>query len=181
MPEPFARREPTSRSARILIVMGVSGSGKSVVGRALARRLDLPFLDGDDLHPPGNLAKMRAGHPLDDTDRSAWLDAIAERIDRQLASGQGCVVACSALKRAYRERLVRAREAVRIVFLDGAPALIADRLGARRGHFMPPALLGSQLAALERPEPDEEAIRVGIDASPEAIAGAIMERLGQGA
>lgn len=180
MPETNAQGGTGSRAARIVLVMGVSGSGKSVVGGALARRLGLPFLDGDDLHPPENLAKMRAGRPLDDADRCAWLAAIAERIDAWLASGTGGVVACSALKRAYRDRLLRGRAGLRVVLLDGAPELIARRLAGRRGHVMPPALLESQLAALERPAPEEDAVTIGIDATPEAIVGEIVERLEQG-
>jgi carbohydrate kinase (thermoresistant glucokinase family) len=146
----------------ILIVMGVSGSGKTTVAAALAQHLGWPFKDGDELHPAANVAKMRAGHPLDDGDRWPWLALIADWIDAWRAAGSCGVITCSALKRNYRAFLTKGRGEVRIVYLHGDMALIAKRLAARSGHFMPSGLLASQFAALEEPGPDEDAIRVEI-------------------
>ncbi len=161
-----------------IIVMGVSGSGKSTIADALARRLNWDFEDGDIFHPSSNVAKMRAGHPLTDEDRRPWLQAIADEIDRSCNEDEyPVVIACSALKRAYREVLVHGRKDVRIVFLDGSEALIASRLAARKGHFMPAGLLASQFATLERPQPDENVVTVPIDGSVEAIVGDIIGRL----
>src|SRR5262252_5346901 len=123
-----------------LIVMGVSGSGKSTVGEALAQRLALRFEDGDRFHPASNVAKMHAGIPLTDDDRWPWLKAIADEIDRACEAGSPAVIACSALKRAYRDVLVHGRADVRIVYLRGDQSLIAHRLALRKGHFMPPGL-----------------------------------------
>jgi len=159
------------------VVMGVSGSGKSTVAEALAARLGWRFEDGDGYHPPANVAKMSAGQPLTDEDRWPWLQAIADEIDRLSAAGQRAVVACSALKRAYRDILVHGRDDVRIVFLNGTQDLIADRLAARKGHFMPPGLLVSQFRTLEPPQPDERPITVSIDASVEAIVDDIIRQL----
>ncbi len=160
-----------------LVVMGVSGSGKSTVGEALARRIGWRFEDGDGFHPPANVAKMKAGHPLDDDDRRPWLEAIAAEIDRVAAAGGHVVIACSALKRAYRDLLVHGRRDTRIVFLDGSEALIAKRLAKRKGHFMPPGLLASQFAALEPPAADEHVITVSIDADVETIVSDIVRGL----
>lgn len=163
-----------------LIVMGVSGSGKSTVGAALARRLGWRFEDGDGFHPPANVAKMKAGHPLDDDDRRPWLAAIAAEIDRVVTAGGHIVIACSALKRAYRDRLLHGRRDTKIVFLDGSEALIAKRLAKRKGHFMPPGLLASQFAALEPPAADEHVVPVSIDADVETIVSDIVRRLEPG-
>ena len=160
-----------------LVMMGVSGSGKSTIADSLARRLGWRYEDGDRFHPPGNVEKMRAGHALTDQDRWPWLKAIADEIDRVCASGERAVIACSALKRAYRDILVHGRDDVRIVFLDGTQALIADRLAARKGHFMPPDLLASQFKTLERPGADERPITVSIDASVERIVDDIVSQL----
>lgn len=160
-----------------VVVMGVSGSGKSTVGAALARRLGWRFEDGDGFHPPANVAKMKAGHPLDDADRRPWLEAIAAEIAR-VAAGRGhIVIACSALKRAYRDILIDGRTDARIVFLDGDQALIAARLAKRKGHFMPPGLLASQFATLEPPAPGEHVITVPIDADVESIVDDIVRKL----
>ncbi len=140
-----------------IVVMGVSGSGKTTIGDGLARRLGLVFQDADDLHPPENRAKMARGEPLDDADRGPWLDAVAA----VLADG-GVVMACSALKRAYRDRLRRAAPALRLVFLHGDRDLLAERMSHRHGHFMPTSLLDSQLATLEEPAPDEQAVRLDV-------------------
>jgi gluconokinase len=149
------------------VVMGVAGSGKSTVGALLAARLGVPFADGDAFHPPANRAKMAAGTPLTDADRAPWLDAIAAWLD---AHGR-CVVACSALRRAYRDRL--RRPDVCFVYLHGSRELLASRIAARTAHFFPPKLLDSQLADLEPPAPDENAITVSIELPPEAIVEAI--------
>ena len=160
-----------------LVVMGVSGSGKSTVADRLAARLGWRYEDGDSFHPASNVAKMSAGQPLTDEDRRPWLQAIADEIDRLSAAGERAVIACSALKRAYREVLVHGRDDVRIVFLDGTQALIAGRLAARKGHFMPAGLLDSQFGTLERPAPDEGAVTVSIDAPVEAIVDNIVRQL----
>src|SRR4051812_38304343 len=154
--------------------MGVSGSGKSTVGDHLARRLGWRYEDGDRFHPPANVAKKSAGHPLTDEDRWPWLQAIADEIDRLSAAGQRAVIACSALKRSYRDILVHGRDDVRIVFLSGTQDLIAERLAARKGHFMPPGLLASQFKALEPPQPGERPITASIDAPVETIVDDII-------
>jgi gluconokinase len=160
-----------------LIVMGVSGSGKSTVADALAKRLGWRYEDGDRFHPPGNVAKMSAGHPLTDEDRLPWLQAIAEEIDRVCGEGERAVIACSALKRAYRDILLHGRADVRFVFLKGTQDLIAGRLAARKGHFMPPDLLASQFRTLEPPAAGEHPITVSIDAPVAAIVDDILHQL----
>jgi gluconokinase len=161
----------------ILIVMGVSGSGKTTIATALAQHLGWPFKDGDELHPPSNIAKMHAGHPLDDSDRWPWLKSIAAWIDKWRAAGSSGVITCSALKRSYRAFLTKGRGEVRIVYLHGDMALIATRLDARSGHFMPSGLLASQFAALEEPGLDEHAIRVEVDQPLSDIVAAIATAL----
>ncbi len=160
-----------------LVVMGVSGSGKSTVADRLAARLGWSYEDGDGFHPASNVAKMSAGQPLTDEDRWPWLQAIADEIDRLSATGERVVIACSALKRSYREVLVHGRDDIRIVLLDGTQDLIAARLAARKGHFMPPGLLASQFRTLERPEADERPIIVSIDAPVEQIVDDIVTQL----
>jgi gluconokinase len=160
-----------------LIVMGVSGCGKSTIAAALAARLGWTFEDGDKFHPASNVAKMSAGHPLTDDDRWPWLQAIADEIDRVVAVGGHLVVACSALKRSYRAVLVHGRADIRIVYLDGSKDLIAARLNARKNHFMPPGLLDSQFATLQVPSADENPISVPIDASVDTIVTDIAGRL----
>jgi gluconokinase len=157
--------------------MGVSGSGKSTIAAALADRLGWTFEDGDRFHPASNVAKMSAGHPLTDEDRWPWLQAIADEIDRVCEAGGHVVVACSALKRTYRDLLVHGRSDIRMVFLDGSQALIAGRLAQRKGHFMPPGLLDSQFKTLERPQADERPITVSIDAPVEAIISNIVTQM----
>jgi gluconokinase len=163
-----------------LIVMGVSGSGKSTIAKALAERLAWTYEDADRFHPASNVAKMSAGHPLTDDDRWPWLRAIADEIDRVAASGGHAVIACSALKRAYRDILVHGRDDVRIVYLDGSPELIASRMAARKNHFMPPGLLDSQFATLEVPGPDENPVIVSIDPPADAIVDNIARKLATG-
>jgi gluconokinase len=161
----------------VLVVMGVSGSGKSTIARPVAQRLGWPFEEGDDLHPRANIEKMAAGHPLTDADRWPWLDAVRAWIDAQVGAGRSGIITCSALKRAYRDRLRDGQPAVRFVYLKGDEALIHARLEGRRGHFMPPELLHSQFETLEPPTPDEHAIvvdiRQPIDAQVEQIVAAV--------
>jgi gluconokinase len=157
--------------------MGISGSGKSTIAERLAARLGWRYEDGDRFHPPANVAKMSAGYPLTDEDRWPWLHAIADEIDRTCKARERAVVACSALKRAYRDILVHGRDDVRIVFLNGTQALIAERLAARKGHFMPQGLLASQLKTLEPPGPDEQPVTVSIDAPVETIVDDIIRQL----
>ena len=160
-----------------LIVMGVSGSGKSTIAYKLAERLRWRFEDGDRFHPASNVAKMSAGHPLTDEDRWPWLQAIADEIDRLCAAGEHAVIACSALKRTYRDVLVHGRSDVRMIYLEGSQQLIASRLAARKHHFMPPGLLESQFETLEPPGADENPLTVSIDASVDEIVDAIVQQL----
>ena len=164
-----------------LIVMGVSGSGKSTVGEKLAERLGWRYEDADTFHPASNVAKMSAGHPLTDEDRWPWLNAIAAEIDRVIKAGNRVVIGCSALKRAYRDILVHGRNDVQIIYLDGTEALIAKRLSQRKGHFMPPGLLASQFNTLEPPGADEHPVTVSIDGSAEIIVENILHQLKFGA
>jgi gluconokinase len=157
----------------IALLMGVCGCGKSTVGRALAAALDWPFVDADTLHPPGNVAKMASGMPLTDDDRWPWFDRIVAEMRRYDASGEHVVIACSALRQAYRDRLARGGP-VRFVYLKGDAAVIEPRLAARTGHFMPPALLASQFATLEEPA---DAIVVDIARPVEAQVAAISQAL----
>jgi gluconokinase len=160
-----------------IITVGVSGSGKTTVAEALAARLGWSFVDGDAFHPAANVEKMRSGTPLTDEDRWPWLKAIADEIARRRTAKDRVVIACSALKRAYRDILVHGRDDVRIVFLDGTQDLIAARLAARKGHFMPPGLLASQFKTLERPGANERPINVSIDAPVERIVDDIVTQL----
>ncbi|MCJ2065103.1 gluconokinase [Methylobacterium sp. J-088] len=165
--------------ALVLVVMGVSGSGKSTVAALVAERLGWTFIDGDSFHGPENVAKMHAGHALDDADRAPWLVRIAAWIRARLAAGESAVVVCSALRRAYRDSLTGGSRRVRIVYLEGDRALIAGRLAARHGHFMSPLLLDSQFATLEAPGLDEHPIIVGIADPPAVVAERIVARLAQ--
>ncbi|HEY2619198.1 MAG TPA: gluconokinase [Acetobacteraceae bacterium] len=161
----------------IAVLMGVSGSGKTTVARGVAQREGWRLVEGDTFHPPANVAKMHAGTPLTDDDRWPWLRAIAQEIDAMRERGESAVVACSALKRAYRDILTGARPDVVLVYLQGSQALIAERIAARKHHFMPPALLDSQFATLEEPGPDEHPIVVSIAPSPDAIVDAVVKQL----
>jgi gluconokinase len=158
----------------VIVLMGVSGSGKTTVGKRLAEALGGEFAEGDAYHPPANVEKMRSGHPLDDADRQPWLERLAAEIGGWLEAGRDVVLACSALKHRYRDILKAGRPGVRFVYLRGSEALIRDRLKRRRGHYMPSSLLKSQLAALEEPE---DAITVDVDRDPEEIVGSILDRL----
>jgi gluconokinase len=165
------------KSLCALIVMGVSGSGKTTVANELAGRLHWTFEDGDRFHPKSNVQKMRAGHPLTDEDRWPWLNAIADEIGRVCAARGHVVIACSALKRTYRDVLLRGRDDVRFVFLNGTQQLIAHRLSLRKDHFMPPGLLDSQFRTLEPPGADENAIDVSIDPPVDTIVANIVSTL----
>jgi gluconokinase len=194
------RQQPPSRRARqtrgsdsenqtaspladpsVVVVIGVSGCGKSTIASMLAHRLHWIYEDGDWFHPPSNVEKMHSGEPLTDEDRWPWLHGIAAWIDATRRVGNHGTVACSALKRAYRDILVGERRDVRIVYLKGERDLIARRLAARDGHFMPPSLLDSQFAALEEPQPDEHPIVVSIVPHPREIVEKIVKKLGKGA
>lgn len=164
-------------SPTVVVVMGVSGSGKTTVAALLAAALGWEFQEGDALHPAANVAKMSRGVPLTDADRWPWLVLIAQRIDGWLADGRSGVVTCSALKRAYRRIIVGDRPRVRLVYLQGDRALIHDRMAARHEHFMPLGLLDSQFAALEEPGPDEGAVVVPIAGTPAEIVRAIVAGL----
>ena len=158
-------------------MMGVSGAGKSLIGPLLARALGVTFVDGDDLHPAENVARMAAGIALTDDDRRGWLLAIAARLREAKRAGIGLVVSCSALRRSYRDVLRSAGDAdVRFVYLAGSRALIAERLAKRRGHFMPPSLLDSQFAILEEPARDEQAWVCDIRETPQAIVADLVKR-----
>ncbi len=161
----------------LYVMMGVCGSGKSLIGAQLARALDIEFVEGDDLHPADNVQRMAAGTPLTDDDRRGWLIAITARLREAKRAGVGLVVSCSALKRSYRDLLRSGGEVdLRFVYLAGSRALLAERLAQRRGHFMPPALLESQLAILEEPSPDERAWVCDISAAPHAIVVDLVHR-----
>jgi gluconokinase len=165
------------RSQRIsVVVMGVSGSGKSTVAAGIAAALGLHFIDGDALHAPASVARMQAGIALGDDDRWPWLDRIGARLADAAQWPEGVVVACSALKRSYRDRLRAAAPGLRFVFLDGAAALIESRMRRRSGHYMPSALLASQLETLERPGADErDALRLGVELpAPEVVRRAVL-------
>jgi carbohydrate kinase (thermoresistant glucokinase family) len=162
----------------VVVVMGVSGSGKTTIGALLAERLGWPFADGDDFHPPANIEKMHAGIPLTDRDRWPWLRAIAAWIDERRAAGGHGVIACSALRRAYREVLRGGRPDVRLVYLQGDIALITRRQAARHGHFMPASLMQSQFDTLEEPGAEERPITVSVENRPQEIVEAVLRALG---
>ena len=159
------------------VMMGVCGSGKSLIGAKLARELDIQFVEGDDLHPPENVKRMAAGIPLTDADRHGWLIAIAARLREARRAGVGLVISCSALKRSYRDLLRSVGDAdVRFVYLAGSRPLIEERMAKRRGHFMPPSLLDSQLSILEEPSPGERAWVCDIGEPPDAIVADLVTR-----
>jgi gluconokinase len=167
----------TKPGIKAVIVMGVSGSGKTTIAQALAARTGFIERDGDDYHPAANIEKMKAGIPLTDDDRLPWLHAIAEAIDHYAKNNTPVIIACSALKHAYRDILMHGRKDVRIVYLSGSAELIAQRLKHRSGHFMPPGLLNSQIAALEPPQPDEHILTVDIAAPVDRIVDQIVAAL----
>ena len=161
----------------IVIVAGVSGSGKTTMGAMLADRLGWPFADADDFHPAANVEKMRAGIPLTDEDRWPWLRAIEAWMDERIAAGESAVLGCSALKRSYRDMLIGDRPQAQMVFLDVAPEELARRLAGRHGHFFPEKLLGSQLDALDPPQPDEHVISVVETDDPAGTVALIIAAL----
>jgi gluconokinase len=169
--------EESVKGVAVIVVMGVSGSGKSTIAALLANRLGWAYEDADWFHPPTNVEKMHSGQALTDEDRWPWLEGIAAWIDATRREGGHGVIACSALKRAYRRVLVGERPDVRLAFLRGERELIARRLTMRHGHFMPPALLDSQFAALQEPSEEENPIVVSIEARPRAIVEEIVARL----
>lgn len=156
--------------------MGVSGAGKTEIGSRFARTIGAEFVEGDAYHPPANVEKMAAGTPLTDEDRQGWLHAIGERIHRANDLGVGVVVSCSALKRSYRDAIRSDAGRVQFIFLAGDPALIAQRLSSRKGHFMPMSLLESQLATLEEPSADEDVWVVDITRPPAEIVALLLAR-----
>jgi len=162
---------------RLYVIMGVCGSGKSLIGAQFARELGIEFVEGDDLHAPDNVKRMAAGTSLTDDDRHDWLMAIAARLREARRARMGLVVSCSALKRSYRDLLRSEGDPdVRFVYLAGSRALLAERMAQRRGHFMPPSLLESQLAILEEPSPDECAWMCDIRETPDAIVADLVTR-----
>lgn len=160
----------------IVIVTGVSGSGKTTIGKLLAQRLGAHFLDADDFHSEGNVKKMRGGIALDDIDRAPWLDLLNRELRTHEARGNAVVLACSALKQSYRERLLQGLRDAHVVYLRGSKALLASRLASRSGHYMPPSLLDSQLETLEEPQ---GAITVDVSRTPEGMTDAICRALQQ--
>jgi gluconokinase len=154
----------------LIVVMGVAGSGKTTIAAGLAEKLGIPFVEGDSLHPAANVKKMASGTPLTDEDRWPWLAAIGERMEVERVTGHGVVVSCSALKRSYRDCLRKeVHGKVYFILLDGSREVISDRMKKRKGHFMPPALLDSQFATLEKPTPDEHAVILDISHSIPAL------------
>jgi gluconokinase len=162
-----------------IVVMGVAGAGKTSVGRLLAQRLGCSFIEGDEHHPPENVARMSRGRPLGDTDRWPWLDALGRALEAERVAGRDCVLACSALKRSYRERLRGDAADLFFVHLDAPYEELAERLRQRRGHYMPAELLESQLAALEPLEPDERGLVVEARESPDELARRIALALAE--
>jgi gluconokinase len=159
-----------------IIIFGVSGAGKTTVGNLLAPELGWHFLEADDFHPAANIEKMRSGHQLTDENRWPWLERLRQQIERSLAAGENAVLACSALKRAYRDRL-RVSDEVKFVFLRGDYALVEKQLRSRRGHFMNAALLQSQFDDLEEPQPDENVLTIELGRTPEEIVERIKTKL----
>ena len=166
-----------------LIVMGVSGSGKSTIGEALGKFYGLPFLDGDSYHPPENVAKMKTGTPLNDADRKPWLERLNREITERETTGKGAVLACSALKATYRDILLKdlqkpGQRGPFTVCLNGTKDVIGERMKSRKGHFMPPSLLESQLATLEPPQASDTVFVIDVGPTPEQIIESVTKRIG---
>lgn len=167
-------------AATSIIVMGVSGSGKSTIGAELARALKIKFIDGDDLHPRANIEKMAAGHPLNDDDRAPWLQRINDAAFSFTHKQEGGVIVCSALKKAYRDAIRRDNQNMVFVFLDGDQAMISERMRQRKGHFMKPGMLDSQFAALQRPGDDEaDVVTISIAPPVEEVVSNICQALAE--
>ena len=166
-----------AKNGTALVVMGVSGSGKTTVAELLAKKLGWPFMEGDRVHPPANVEKMRQGIPLTDTDRAPWLDRIGEELKSWAAAGKSGVLTCSALKRAYRDRIRSARPDVRFVYVKGSETLIEARVAARHHEYMPASLLRSQFDTLEEPTPDEQAVTVDAGGSADEEVAAVIATL----
>ncbi len=164
----------------LVVVMGVSGSGKCTIGRQLANALELPFLEGDDVHSPENVERMRSGQALNDEQRREWLASLSERLACACRDGRGLVVSCSALKRSYRDVLRRGAPGLRLVHLRAERGLLAERSASRQGHYMPVSLLDSQFATLEPPGTDEAALTYDVVQSPENIVQAVVLALVRG-
>ena len=162
----------------VVVVMGVTSTGKTTIGERLAAHLGARFAEGDSYHPKANVAKMRAGTPLNDEDRWPWLQAIAADMRKWMESGTPAVVACSALKQAYRDILRGADPGVRFVHLEGDPMVLRQRIEQRSGHYMPPTLLPSQLATLEDPSTEPDVVTVGVGGTPDEIFAEVLEKLG---
>lgn len=175
MSDPTSHDEQSSEQA--IVVMGVSGSGKTTLAQLLATDLGWTFAEADEFHPATNIEKMTRGEPLTDDDRGPWLGAIRDWLTAESAAGRSAVVTCSALKRVYRDVLRSAHPRVRFVHVTADPAVIADRMSRRKGHFMPPSLLPSQLETLEPLGPDEDGITVTADVSPRALARRVLHEL----
>ncbi|HSW21578.1 MAG TPA: gluconokinase [Burkholderiaceae bacterium] len=163
---------------RPVVVMGVCGSGKSTVGAAIALNLNATFLEGDEFHPPDNVARMAAGIALTDGDRQGWLQALGAQLGNARREERAVVLSCSALKRSYRDILRQQASDLALVYLAGTPELLAQRLAGRSGHYMPPSLLASQLATLEPPQADEHALTLDIARAPQAIVQDVLAWLG---
>lgn len=176
-PPAMTRQAKAGAQPAAIVVMGVSGAGKTTIGLLLAARLGWAFIDADDLHPPANLAKMTAGHALDDADRAPWLAQVRRTIDGARAEGRQLVLACSALKQCYRQQIAGAAKDVAILWLHGAPELLRQRLAARSGHFMGAAMLDGQLATLQPPGSDEAVIALDVAPAPEVIVARAMSQL----
>lgn len=174
---PDAPPQKSGSNLRRYVVMGVSGSGKSEVGRRLAQRLGVAYIEGDEHHSPASVAKMAAGTPLDDRDRHEWLLVLQSLISRAAQHNEGMVLTCSALKRRYRDMLRIGDSTLVFIHLHGAPALIASRMKQRTGHFMPETLLESQLRDLEPLAQDERAVRIDIAAEPDKIVEQILQQI----
>jgi carbohydrate kinase (thermoresistant glucokinase family) len=170
--------KPNADRFSVLIIMGVSGCGKTTIAELLSRELGWEYRDGDEFHPQSNVDKMHSGTPLTDDDRWPWLKAIVAWIDEKRQAGAHAIVTCSALKKSYRDILIGSRKDVALIYLKGTEDLIAQRLSKRKGHFMPKGLLRSQFQTLQEPGPDEHAITVSIVPAPEEIAATILRELG---
>ena len=173
----FVSTPPSSRPV-VLVIMGVSGSGKSTIGGMLSERLGWSFEEGDSLHPAANVAKMAAGHPLTDDDRSPWLEKVADWIDAQLDAGSSGVITCSALKHSYRDLINRRGSGVEFVYLEVSRASLERRVENRPGHFMPASLLDSQLDTLEPPTSDEPHITVNAGPDARLVTDEVLRELG---